>query len=111
MGQGHSSALGDCLNSVCNGRTSCVAYPDNPLYQIAWVNRYNLDIPVKPVAVTRPNTAEDVAGFIKCAASNNVQVQAKSGGHSYANFGKHRTACRGMSLPLPLARSSVKSTD
>ncbi|KAK8041709.1 FAD-linked oxidoreductase YvdP 2 [Apiospora rasikravindrae] len=89
MGQGssHPSPLAECLNAVCNGRAGCVAYPDTPLYQVAWVNRYNLDIPVNPVAVTRPNTAEDVAGFVKCAASNNVQVQAKSGGHSYANFG------------------------
>ncbi|KAK8139419.1 FAD binding domain-containing protein [Apiospora sp. TS-2023a] len=86
MGQGSSSPspLANCLNAVCNGRTGCVAYPDTPLYQIAWVNRYNLDIPVNPAAVARPDTAEDVAGFVKCAATNNVQVQAKSGGHSYA---------------------------
>lgn len=86
MGQGSSSPspLATCLNEVCNGRSSCVAYPDTPLYQIAWVNRYNLDIPVNPAAVARPDTAEDVAGFVKCAATNNVQVQAKSGGHSYA---------------------------
>ncbi|KAH8161793.1 hypothetical protein CIB48_g6455 [Xylaria polymorpha] len=87
MGQYPSSPLAACLNTVCNGRSDCVAYPDNPLYQVSWVNRYNLDLPVTPIAVTRPETAEDVSGFVKCAATNNVKVQAKSGGHSYANYG------------------------
>ncbi|CAJ2510280.1 Uu.00g061800.m01.CDS01 [Anthostomella pinea] len=87
MGQAPSSPLADCLNAVCNGRDDCVAYPNNPLYQISWVNRYNLDIDVEPIAVTRPETADDVSGFVKCAAANNVKVQPKSGGHSYANYG------------------------
>ncbi|KAI1075349.1 Glucooligosaccharide oxidase [Whalleya microplaca] len=87
MGQSPSSPFSDCLNAVCNGRDNCVAYPDNPAYQLSWVNRYNLDIPVTPIAVTRPETAEDVASFVKCAVANNVKVQPKSGGHSYANYG------------------------
>ncbi|KAI0539011.1 hypothetical protein GGR58DRAFT_466292 [Xylaria digitata] len=87
MGQSPSSPLATCLNAVCNGRTDCVAYPNNPLYQISWVNRYNLDLPVTPIAVTRPQTAQDVSGFVKCAATNNVKVQPRSGGHSYANYG------------------------
>jgi len=33
--------------------------------------------------VTRPQNAQDVSGFVKCAADNKVRVQAKSGGHSY----------------------------
>lgn len=72
-----------CLDSVCNGRSGCVSYPSDPLYQISWVKAYNLDISVTPVAVIRPDTAEDVSGIIKCATENNVKVQAKSGGHSY----------------------------
>ncbi|KAL0935621.1 FAD-linked oxidoreductase YvdP 2 [Colletotrichum truncatum] len=87
MGQQPSSPLATCLNTVCNGRPLCVGYPSDPLFQVSWVKPYNLDIPVKPVAVTRPSTKEDVAGFVKCAAANNVKVQPKSGGHSYANFG------------------------
>ncbi|KAI0971214.1 hypothetical protein F4678DRAFT_434092 [Xylaria arbuscula] len=87
MGQSPSSPLATCLNTVCNGRSDCVAYPSDPLYQLSWVNRYNLDLPVTPIAVTRPQTAQDVSGFVKCAATNNVKVQAKSGGHSYANYG------------------------
>lgn len=84
MGQSTSTPLSDCLNAVCNGRSDCVAYPDSFLYQLNWVSAYNLDLPVTPVAVTRPENATDVSGFIKCAASNNVKVQPKSGGHSYA---------------------------
>ncbi|KAK6078965.1 carboxylesterase family protein [Seiridium cupressi] len=87
MGQGSSSPLADCLNNVCNGRSDCVAYPDNVLYQASWVKPYNLDLPVTPIAVTRPESADDVSGFIKCAVSSNIKVQAKSGGHSYANYG------------------------
>ncbi|KAI0455459.1 hypothetical protein F5B21DRAFT_513956 [Xylaria acuta] len=87
MGQSPSNPLAACLNTVCNGRSDCVAYPDDPLYQISWVNRYNLDLSVTPIAVTRPETAQDVSGFVKCAATNNVKVQPKSGGHSYANYG------------------------
>lgn len=99
------SSLQTCLNSVCNGRASCVRYPSDPLYQLAWVKpvssrfwplarcrrhrglilvKYNLDIGVTPVAVIRPQTAADISAIVKCATSNNVKIQAKSGGHSYA---------------------------
>lgn len=94
MGNGQSSPLSSCLNDVCNGRSSCVGYPDNPLYQLTWVNRYNLDIHVEPVAVARPDNADDVAAFIKCATQHDVPVQAKSGGHSYAYVIRHSPMAR-----------------
>ncbi|KAK2616563.1 hypothetical protein QQS21_000606 [Conoideocrella luteorostrata] len=87
MGNGQSTALQQCLNTVCNGRNACVAYPNNPFYQSAWVKAYNKAIDITPIAVMRPNTADEVAQAIKCAVQNNVHVQAKSGGHSYGNFG------------------------
>ncbi|KAF3006223.1 hypothetical protein E8E14_001906 [Neopestalotiopsis sp. 37M] len=87
MGQGSSTPLADCLNAVCNGRSDCIAYPDTILYQALWVKPYNLDLPVSPIAVARPESADDVSSFIKCAVSSDIKVQAKSGGHSYANFG------------------------
>ncbi|KAH7363491.1 FAD binding domain-containing protein [Plectosphaerella cucumerina] len=92
MGQQPSSPLAECLEDVCNGRSGCVGFPSDPLYQIKWVDRYNLltspwDIKVEPIAVTRPETTEEVAAFVKCAAENDVNVQAKSGGHSYGNYG------------------------
>lgn len=78
------SALQQCIDAVGNGRSSFAAYPSNPLYQISWVKPYNLDVRVTPAAVVRPQTAQDISAIIKCATSNNVKVQAKSGGHSYA---------------------------
>jgi FAD/FMN-containing dehydrogenase len=85
------SPLQTCLNNVCAGRDSCVGYPSNPLYQIQWVKPYNLGVPVTPIAVVRPSSANDVAGVVKCAAKNNAKVQAKSGGHSYAYVDGHET--------------------
>lgn len=86
MGNQQSSGIERCLNDVCAGRSNCVGFPSNPLYQLTWVKPYNLDsaASVKPVAVVRPSTAQDVSGVVKCAAANNMKVQAKSGGHSYA---------------------------
>ena len=84
MGNSNSSPLQTCLNTVCANRSECVSYPSNLLYQISWVKPYNLDDPVTPAAVVRPDNADDVAGIIKCATANNYHVQAKSGGHSYA---------------------------
>ncbi|GAB1319837.1 Berberine bridge enzyme [Madurella fahalii] len=81
------SALQQCIETVGNGRVGFAGFPSNPLYQVAWVKPYNLDIPVSPAAVVRPQTAEDISGVIKCAAANNVKVQTKSGGHSYGNYG------------------------
>jgi len=84
MGQ-TNSALQQCIDLVANGRSHFVAYPSHPLYQLTWVKPYNLDVHVVPAAVVRPDTAQDVSGIVKCAALNNLKVQAKSGGHSYGS--------------------------
>ncbi|KAM3457070.1 hypothetical protein NHJ6243_007943 [Beauveria neobassiana] len=84
---GSPSSIASCLDRICVGRMDCVAHRGDWLYQAQWVKPYNLDMPVTPAAVMRPRTADEVARAIQCAASKNVQVQAKSGGHSYANFG------------------------
>ncbi|KAK3369791.1 hypothetical protein B0T24DRAFT_633286 [Lasiosphaeria ovina] len=81
------SALQQCIDTVGNGRSGFAAYPSNPFYQISWAKPYNLDVRVTPAAVVRPQTAQDISGIIQCATVNNVKVQAKSGGHSYANYG------------------------
>ncbi|EJP61986.1 FAD binding domain-containing protein [Beauveria bassiana ARSEF 2860] len=87
MGNTPSTPPGTCLNAICAGRDNCVAYPSDVLYQANWVKPYNLDVPVTPAAVFRPNNAADVSEAIRCAGANDVHVQAKSGGHSFANFG------------------------
>ena len=84
MGNGQSSPLADCLDAVCGDRSDCVNYAGAPFYQSSWVKPYNLDVPVTPAAVIRPDDADDVAAAVKCAVEHKVKVQAKSGGHSYA---------------------------
>ncbi|KAG6009221.1 hypothetical protein E4U21_003074 [Claviceps maximensis] len=87
MGAGPSTPLQQCLNTICNGRSGCVGYPGTSFYQMSWVKSYNQAISVTPIAVIRPNTAEEVAAAVRCAVKARVYVQAKSGGHSYGNFG------------------------
>ncbi|KAF4543435.1 Oxygen oxidoreductase covalent FAD-binding site [Lasiodiplodia theobromae] len=91
MGQQASSAaaatpdLKSCLTTAVGGDAN-VAFPSDLLYQITDVKPYNLDIPVTPAAVTYPDSAEQVAGIIACAAQYDHKVQARSGGHSYGNY-------------------------
>ncbi|KNG45573.1 carbohydrate-binding module family 18 [Stemphylium lycopersici] len=47
---------------------------------------YNLRVPFKPAAIVLPTTNQHVQDAVKCAAQAGMKVQAKSGGHSYANF-------------------------
>ena len=85
MGNSQSSPIQQCLTTVCAGRSGCVGFPDDLLYQIRWAKPYNLDgdVSVAPVAVVRPQTAADISAVIQCATASNLKVQAKSGGHSY----------------------------
>jgi hypothetical protein len=40
----------------------------------------------KPAAIILPTTAQQVSDAVVCAGKNNLKVQARSGGHSYASF-------------------------
>jgi FAD/FMN-containing dehydrogenase len=80
-----NSALQQCIEEVGRNRIGFAGFPSSPLtFQGTWVRPYNLDVKLSPAAVVRPRTPEDISGVIKCANANNVKVQAKSGGHSYA---------------------------
>lgn len=83
--------LRGCLEHAVNGSGS-VAFPSDLFYQ-AEVNPYNLNIPVTPAAVTYPASSWQVAAVVKCAADNGYPVQAKSGGHSYGNYGEFCNIC------------------
>jgi FAD/FMN-containing dehydrogenase len=87
-----TSDVGACLQSSIP--SSLVALPTKWDYYLVDVKPYNLNIPVKPSAVTYPQTTAHVQAIVKCAAQYNYKVQAKSGGHSYGNFGMdHSPRC------------------
>ncbi|KAI0744335.1 FAD-binding domain-containing protein [Daedaleopsis nitida] len=59
----------------------------NPSYLEA-VTPFNLRITdLRPVAVVYPKDTEGVAAAVICGAKNNVKVNARGGGHSYAAYG------------------------
>jgi hypothetical protein len=78
-----SSALHTCLSAAVG---SNVAFP-SLVWQLTDVKPYNLDIPVNPLAITYPTSAQQVSAVISCATTANAKVQARSGGHSYGNYG------------------------
>ena len=75
------------LLAALNGQDRLVAFPNKLLYQFEDAKPYNLDYPIIPAAVTYPETPEEIAAIIRFASTANLKVQARSGGHSYANFG------------------------
>ncbi|EEA25025.1 hypothetical protein TMatcc_008127 [Talaromyces marneffei ATCC 18224] len=87
MGNTTSAVVQQCLLNAVGNDASRVAFPTTLLYETVDVNPYNLDYPVTPAAVTFPESAGQVAAIVKCAVNADVKVQAKSGGHSYANYG------------------------
>ena len=86
MGNTTSIAAGrDCLVSAVG--PAHVTFQDALLYQTTAVDPYNLNIPVTPAAVTYPQSAEEIAAVVKCASDYDYKVQARSGGHSFGNYG------------------------
>lgn len=88
MGTPDNATIRQGLNAALGAAHKIAKYPTQLLYQFEDVKAYNLDIPIVPAAVTFPETAEQVSVIVKYAASVNVKVQARSGGHSYGNYGK-----------------------
>lgn len=83
---GASNNLKSCLEYALTDSGS-VAFPGDLFYE-AEVDRFNLNIPVTPAALTYPVSSQQIAAIVKCAADNDYPVQAKSGGHSYGNYGE-----------------------
>ncbi|KAJ5949140.1 hypothetical protein N7454_000724 [Penicillium verhagenii] len=86
MGITHSSVVHDCLLSAVGNNANLLAFQGDFLFT-SNIPRYNLEFPVIPTAITYPQTTEQVAAIVKCAATHDIKVQAYSGGHSYANYG------------------------
>jgi hypothetical protein len=83
MGAKPSTPLSQCLSAAVPN----VAFSNKIGYQLTDVRPYNLNIKVAPIAIGYPTTTQHVQAIIKCAAQNGANVQAKSGGHSYGNYG------------------------
>ncbi|KAF4991022.1 hypothetical protein FGRMN_8101 [Fusarium graminum] len=86
MGNRNSSPIRDCLDAICTNRSACVTYPDQPLFAW-WAKPFNIEFPVIPAAIIRPENTIEVSETVKCAKQHGYRVQAKSGGHSYGNYG------------------------
>ncbi|KAJ5163979.1 FAD linked oxidase N-terminal [Penicillium coprophilum] len=82
---GPNAALKSCFENTLTDRGSFAFAGD--LFYDHIVNRYNLNIPVTPAAMTFPTSSQQVAAIVKCAAEHGFPVQARSGGHSYGNYG------------------------
>lgn len=81
-----SQDLRNGLLRALNGADDIVAFPNKLLYQFEDAKPYNLDYPIRPAAVTYPKTPEQISDIVKYAASADLKVQVRSGGHSYANY-------------------------
>jgi hypothetical protein len=90
MGAQASTPLSQCLTAAVPN----VAFSNKIGYQLTDVKPYNLNIKVAPIAVAYPNTTQHVQAIVKCASQYGANVQAKSGGHSYGNYGM--ISCPGM---------------
>ncbi|KAL2072607.1 hypothetical protein VTL71DRAFT_11950 [Oculimacula yallundae] len=80
------SSIAKAIKSALDNDTTLYAFPGDLLYKQRDIKPYNLDIQVKPAAVTYPKTNEHVAAIVRCVVENGCKVQARSGGHSYANY-------------------------
>lgn len=82
-----TSTLRQCLYTAVQNDPTLVAVDGDLLYQTLAVQVYNLNWPVTPAAVAFPKSTQQVSSIVNCAASLGYKVQAKSGGHSYGNYG------------------------
>lgn len=73
--------LADCLGKK-NVPIRLISSPDFP----ERAEPYNLRFSYTPAVIVLPTTTEHVSDAVTCASKNNVKVQAKSGGHSYAAY-------------------------
>ncbi|KAL0566878.1 hypothetical protein V5O48_015121 [Marasmius crinis-equi] len=84
MGNTPSTPFETCLHSALPN--SAISVPSDPFYDLSAVKAYNKAYDIVPAAVVRPSTTDEVSKVVVCASENGVKVQARSGGHSYADY-------------------------
>lgn len=81
--------LRSCLERAVNGNKGRVAWKTKFLFDLLDVHRYNLYYKMDPAAITYPETAEEIGAIVVCASAAGIPVQARSGGHSFGNYGEY----------------------
>ncbi|KAH8901539.1 FAD-binding domain-containing protein [Thozetella sp. PMI_491] len=80
--------LSRCLLASVGGNSSLVLFPSQKAFSSTVdASKYNLDVQDKPAAIVYPETPDQVSAAVKCAADCGIKIQARSGGHSYGNYG------------------------
>ncbi|PYH47120.1 FAD-binding oxidoreductase [Aspergillus saccharolyticus JOP 1030-1] len=87
LGAAATTSLKSCILSAVDNDSTLAAFQGDLLYQTLAVKVYNLNYPITPAAVTFPTSSAQVSQVVQCASQLGYKVQAKSGGHSYANYG------------------------
>ena len=89
---GCQSGYGTCSTVTPTGFSACIASKNVPVNYAAsatynqLAKPYNLRLPYSPAAIVIPTNQQQVSDAVICAAKNNLKVQARSGGHSYASY-------------------------
>ncbi|KAF8610253.1 FAD-binding domain-containing protein [Ceratobasidium sp. AG-I] len=73
-----------CLTS--NGSGGTVVTPSSSSYTSSRA-AFNKRLSYQPAAIAYPSSPADVQKYVKCAATSETPVVARSGGHSYAAYG------------------------
>jgi hypothetical protein len=79
--------LREALLRAVSGIRRCVVFPEQSGYRAANVG-CNLEVSIKPTAITFPQKLEHIQNIVKVASRFSLHVQARSGGHSYGNYGR-----------------------
>ncbi|ESK89755.1 glucooligosaccharide oxidase [Moniliophthora roreri MCA 2997] len=74
-------AFADLTNDLYSASITAI-FPNDDRYPAA-SSAYNQRFEFAPAAITYPDTPEDVSKIVQIGEANNLQVVARSGGHSY----------------------------
>lgn len=86
------TSMSSCPTSAPSTLQDCLAETNVPVYFISssgfsqLAQPYNLRLAYTPAVIVVPTTTQHIIDAVLCAGANNVKVQAKSGGHSYASY-------------------------
>jgi len=77
-------AFTSCLTS--SGSGGSIVTPSSSTYASARA-AFNQRLSYQPAAIAYPSSPQDIQKYVNCAASSNIPVVGRSGGHSYAAYG------------------------